>query len=85
MPLIRARDLRRNILEMGYEKGMAHTLELALEQQVEMQQSMRLVTEMLDQCINEIEKLVAIGGAMKDEVSSMRRSITKEHDDGEHS
>jgi hypothetical protein len=82
MPLIRARDLRANIAEMGFEKGVVHTLELALEQQVEMQQNLRAITELVDMCIKELEKLIAIGGQMKQTVDRLHRDI-KGNVDGE--
>ena len=84
MPLIRARDLRVIIKEMGYEKGMVHVLELVLEQQVEMQQNMRTVAELVDRCIDELGKLIAIGGQMKQTVDQLHRDI-KGNVDGEQS
>lgn len=85
MPQIRARDLRVIIKDMGFEKGMVHVLELALEQQAEMRLSIRSMADLLDSCINEIEKLVVIGDQVRGVVNQLRRDITKEHDDGEHS
>jgi hypothetical protein len=75
MPLIRARDLRVIIKEMGYEKGIVHVLELVLEQQVELQQNMRTVAELADRCIDELGKLIAIGGQMKQTVDQLHRDI----------
>ncbi len=82
MPLIRARDLRVIIKEMGFEKGMVHVLELVLEQQVELQQNMRTVAELADRCIDELGKLIAIGGQMKQTVDQLHRDI-KGNVDGE--
>jgi hypothetical protein len=82
MPLIRARDLRVTIKEMGFEKGIVHVLELVLEQQVELQQNMRTVAELADRCIDELGKLIAFGGQMKQTVDQLHRDI-KGNVDGE--
>jgi hypothetical protein len=69
---------------MGFEKGVVHTLELVLEQQMELQQNMRTVAELADRCIDELGKLIAIGGQMKQTVDQLRRDI-KGNVDGEQS
>lgn len=84
MPPIRARDLRVILKNMGFEKGVVHTLELVLEQQMELQQNMRTVAELADRCIDELGKLIAIGGQMKQTVDQLRRDI-KGNVDGEQS
>ena len=84
MPLIRARDLRANIQAMGFEKGVVHTLELMLEAQVEMQQNLRTMAEIQNSAMDELGKLIAIGGQMKQTVDQLHRDI-KGNVDGEQS
>ena len=83
MPLIRARDLRTAIKDMGFEKGMVHTMELMLEQQVEMQQNLRTTVELVDRCMDELGKLIAIGGQMKQTVDQMHRDMKGQEFDSE--
>lgn len=84
MPLIRARDLRANISAMGFEKGVVYTLERALEEQAEMRQHIIAVAELCNQCMDELGKLIAIGGQMKQTVERLHRDI-KGNVDGEQS
>jgi hypothetical protein len=83
MPPIRARDLRVNIKEMGFEKGVVHTLELALEELSAVRGHIRDMAEMVQQCINETEKMVAIGGRMKDELQQLHRDIKGDDHDSD--
>ena len=81
MPPIRARDLRVILKEMGFEKGMVHVLESALEQQAEMRQNILTVAELVNTCMDELGKLIAIGGQMKQTVEQLHRDIKGNVDD----
>ena len=82
--VIRARDLRSNVKEMGFEKGVMHTLELALTQQVEMQQHMRELTDMVARCVDTITTLSQAGEGMIRALEEMKRVHQQGDDDGEH-
>ena len=73
MPLTRARDLRTNIKEMGFERGVVETLERMLDEMAEMRQHTRQLVGLVDACIQEIEKMVTIGGKMHETVQQMIR------------
>jgi hypothetical protein len=49
---------------------------------VELQQNMRTVAELADRCIDELGKLIAFGGQMKQTVDQLHRDI-KGNVDGE--
>jgi hypothetical protein len=85
MPLIRARDLRTNIKEMGFERGVVTTLERMLDEMAEMRQHVRQTIELVDRCIVEVEKLATIGGQMHDVIEQMRRDHTHGDEHGEQS
>lgn len=70
---VRARDLRTNIAELGFEKGVVATLEHALEEQASMRQSLRDCASLLDQCITEVSKMVSVGGQLRNELAEHRR------------
>lgn len=82
MPLTRARDLRANIKEMGFERGVVHTLELALEQQSEMHGHIRQMSELITTCIEQVEKMVVVGDHMRQTVDQLRRDL-KGNDDAD--
>jgi thiamine kinase-like enzyme len=73
MPLIRARDLRVTIKEMGFEKGVAHTLELALEELAEIRQLILQLADLASRCIDEVGKLNQINDGMKRKLDELRR------------
>lgn len=75
---VRARDLRANISEWGFEKGVVITLEHLLDEYTETRQHLRGVVELLDKCIDEITKFNAIAGGMKTTIEQMRRDRNNE-------
>jgi hypothetical protein len=70
---IRARDLRVSIQELGFEKAIVTTLEELLEQQSADRVNFRQMAEMLDTCINELQKLVYIGTSMRSTIDQLKR------------
>ena len=81
MPIIRARDLRANISSYGFERGVAMTLELLLDEVAGMRQHMRELTELTDQCIDQIGKFIALGEGMKQQIETIKR-VRDQHDEG---
>ena len=77
---IKARDLRPNIAEMGFERGTVHTLELALEDLSELRLHMQQLTELQVQCMDLIDKFMTISDGMKQSIDTLRRG--KEEVDG---
>jgi hypothetical protein len=73
MPLTRARDLRANIKDYGFERGIVMTMEGMLDEVAELRQHMKLATELLSRCIDEVDKLSNIGGQMQKVIDQMRR------------
>ena len=85
MPLIRARDLRVIIKEMGFEKGVVHALEIALNSRQRCTDIMCMMSRVgVTRCMDELGKLIAIGGQMKQTVDQLHRDI-KGNVDGEQS
>lgn len=84
MPPIRARDLRANIADMGFERGVVHTVELLIGECIEQRQHLRELTELVSQCINQVDQMVVVGGAMKDQLQLIKREQSQRGDtDGE--
>jgi len=76
MPTVRARDLRVNIKEMGFENGVVHTLELLLDEYAETRQHLQQAVEMLARCVDTIEKLTHAGNGMRRLIEQMERDRT---------
>lgn len=79
MPLIRARDLRRNIKEFGFEQGTTTTLEALLEEHAQNRQHMREMTELLATCVAQVEKMIHVGESMERKITQ----ITRDRQQGE--
>ena len=73
MPQIRARDLRTYIKDYGYEKGMAMALEAVLEERVQDREHLRELTNLVAQCIDQVEKMIHVGDSMKRDVDRIKR------------
>jgi len=70
---IRARDLRSNIHEMGFEKGVVHTLELALEELSQQRQYIRELTELQNQLADRLGDFLKIGEKMVGKITQLER------------
>ena len=79
---VRARDLRSNILSMGFEKGIVHTLELMLEEHSAMKQTLRDISEVTGLCVSQIEFLLKIGEGMQNRITEIQRTAAQGEDDG---
>jgi len=80
MPVVRARDLRANISELGFERGVTATLELLLEEHGEDRQRMRELVELVEMCIRQIEAMVQVGTGMKEVIESIQSIMRGEPD-----
>ena len=84
MPLIRARDLRANIKDHGFEQGVVMTLERALDEMAEIRQHTRELTDMVARCVDTIGVLTQAGDGLKRMIEEMQRVHQQGEDDGEH-
>lgn len=70
---VRARDLRVNIRELGFEQGVMHTLELLLDEFAAHRENMREVVELIQIMSNNIEKMVHVGERAKVQIEELKR------------
>ena len=70
---VRARDLRSNIAEMGFERGVVHTLEGLLDEFTEHRQNIRDVVIALDKSIDQIAVFIRLGQGLKTQIEDMKR------------
>lgn len=79
---VRARDLRSNILSMGFEKGAVHTLELMLEEHSAMKQTLRDMSEVLQMCVSQVEIMIKVGEGMQNRITEIQRTAAQGEGDG---
>jgi hypothetical protein len=70
---VRARDLRANIKEWGFEQGVIITLERMLDEHVQDRQNIRELVSLVDKCIDEVAKMGMIGDKIREELVVLRR------------
>lgn len=73
MPLIRARDVRTYIAELGFEKGVVQSLERLLDDYAETRQYLREITELLSKVIDQYHALVQVGDGLRRSIDEVRR------------
>jgi hypothetical protein len=75
---MKARDLRVAVKDMGFERGMMHTLELTLEELNELKQHQMQLVELVDMCIKQVDVMVQFGDAMKSALEELKRVANQE-------
>jgi hypothetical protein len=77
---VRARDLRSNIAEMGFERGVVHTLELALEDLSALRANLRDAAETMQLMADNLEQFLKIGQGLSNKIEALRRNQQGEQD-----
>jgi len=81
---VRARDLRANIAEHGFENGVVYTLEQLLDEHTQDRQHLREMASLLNQCMDHLNKMMAVGTSITQELDRMKRE-RDQGDDIDHS
>ena len=71
---VRARDLRANISELGFERGVADTLERMLEEHSHMRYQLHQLTQLVDACIDQVTNMVSVGTHLRTQLEDMKRA-----------
>lgn len=69
----RARDIRANIRELGFERGIELSLTLLADEMVGVRQSMKEMAELQSMMTDRLTDMTQISGAMATKISEMRR------------
>ena len=85
MPLIRARDLRPLIKELGFEKGVVSALESVLQEASELRLIARELTEMMARCVDTVHTLSQAEDGLRRTIEEMRRVHQQGDEHGEQS
>lgn len=79
MPFVRARDLRTNIKDYGFENGIVVTIEQLLDEFAGYRLHMRELTDLCARCIDQIDQFTVLGEGMKAQIETIKR--VREQDD----
>jgi hypothetical protein len=71
-----------NIAELGFEKGVVHTLELALEDLSALRGNLRDAAETMQLMVNELEKFMKVATTMGQRIDEIRRRQQQDEPDG---
>lgn len=74
LPPVRARDLRLNIKDMGFEQGVVTTLEHLLDEFAAHRQYLRELSELQSTCMDTMAQFIQISEAMKHRLETLRRT-----------
>jgi phage-related minor tail protein len=77
--IVRSRDLRSNIKEWGFEKGVVITVEQMLDEFAGYRQHMRELTDLVAKCVDQIERFITIGDGLRADIDRIKRE--GKHDD----
>ena len=74
---VRARDLRANISDLGYERGVVTTLEALLDEFAAHRQNLREMSIILDNIIDRMQVFVSLGEELQRKVMEVSK-LTKD-------
>jgi len=72
---VRAADLRRNIKELGFERGVVTTVELLLEELVGFRQALNEMAKLQNMMIDTLNNTVTGVNAMSNEMLKVKRKV----------
>jgi hypothetical protein len=79
---VKARDLRVNIAAQGFERGVVHTLELALEDLSALRANLRDATEVIQLMADNVEQFLKISEGLRTQLEMVRRRPQQDEPDG---
>lgn len=81
-PAVKARDLRANIQELGFEHGVVATLELLLEEHAANRQYIRDLSNITEKLIDNFERMVAVSDGLRRHIDALKRVQEEGEADG---
>jgi hypothetical protein len=79
---VRARDLRANIQELGFERGVVKTFEMFLDEYAAHRLREREHIQLTDQLMSQVDLFVRLGQGLRNQVEEIKRvkSQGEQHD-----
>jgi ABC-type transporter Mla subunit MlaD len=76
---IKARDVRVNIAEVGFERGVVHSLESAIEEINALRSNLRDAAEVISNMVDQMDRFMNISEGIQSKLNMLERN-TKEDD-----
>jgi len=76
---IKARDVRVNIAEVGFERGVVHSLEAAIEEINALRSNLRDAAEVISNMVDQMDRFMNISEGIQSKLNMLERN-TKEDD-----
>lgn len=71
---VRARDVRNAVKELGYERGVVSILERMCEERAGERDMLRQMSELVNQCIDQVAQMVQVGQGMQVKMKDLERA-----------
>ncbi len=79
---IRARDVRPNIAEHGFERGVVITLEAALEEVNALRSNLRDAAEVMGNMVEQLERFLHISSTLQNKIHALERNTKDDEPQG---
>jgi methyl-accepting chemotaxis protein len=79
---IKARDLRENISTMGFERGVVHSLETAIEEINALRGNMRDAAEVISNMVDQMDRFLNISDGIQSKLNMLERNIKDDEPQG---
>ena len=79
---IKARDVRVNIAEVGFERGVVHSLEAAIEEINALRGNMRDAAEVISNMVDQMDRFLNISSTLQNKIHALERNIKDDEPQG---
>jgi hypothetical protein len=79
---IKARDVRVNIAEMGFERGVVHSLEATIEEINALRSNLRDAAEVMGNMVEQLERFLHISSTLQNKIHALERNTKDDEPQG---
>ena len=79
---IKARDVRVNIAEMGFERGVVHSLEAAIEEINALRGNLRDAAEVMANVVDQLDRFLHISSTLQNKIHALERNTKDDEPQG---
>jgi hypothetical protein len=79
---IKARDVRVNIAEAGFERGVVHSLEAAIEEINALRGNLRDAAEVMANVVDQLDRFLHISSTLQNKIHALERNTKDDEPQG---
>jgi hypothetical protein len=79
---IKARDVRVNIAEVGFERGVVHSLEATIEEVSALRSNLRDAAEVMGNMVEQLERFLHISSTLQNKIHALERNTKDDEPQG---